>query len=302
MVKLQTITDYSSSLPASSDNDYHSAGYFAAHKLDDFSAESIAATAIYSRKDFYKITLAKGDSTYHTGGNSYRIKSGEHALIFSNRETPYHWEVHTEYCSGYSCLFTEDFLPLHTYIRPADWKVFDSNGPSVFYLNKEDSERFKAIFLKMIEEQESSYSHKYDLLFLYVLECIHTALKLEPNAEAGLNSAAGNLTKSFKTLLAGQFPLITPSQRLEFRSAQNFADKLFVHTNHLNRALKTITGFTTTQLITQRIMQEAQALLIHSNWTISQISDSLGFDEPTHFTHSFRRYSGKTPSAVRKLV
>lgn len=302
MNQLQTIADFTTSVPLNAGTDQHSAGHFTALKLDDFSAESIAATGIYCRKDFYKITLATGDATYHTGDKAYRIKPGEHALIFTNREVPYRWDVHTEYCSGYSCLFTEDFLPLHTYLRPSDWKVFDSEGPSVFQLNEEETAHFTAIFQKMIAEQESSYAHKYDLLFLYVLECIHTALKLETEAEPGLNSAAGNLTKSFKTLLARQFPLVNPFQHLEIRSAQDFADKLFVHTNHLNRTLKTVTGFTTTQLITERIMQEAQALLIHSNWTISQISASLGFDEPTHFTHAFKRYTGKTPSAIRQVV
>lgn len=33
----------------------------------------------------------------------------------------------------------------------------------------------------------------------------------------------------------------------------------------------------------ERVMQEANALLLYSDWTISQISYSLGFEEPTHF-------------------
>ena len=301
MVQMQSITDFSSSIKGS-DNDRHTAGYFSALKLDDFTAENIDATAVYARKDFYKITLATGNATYYSGDKEYYIEPGSYALIFTNRETPYKWEIHDEKCSGYSCLFTEDFLPLHTYLRPSDWIVFDTGGPSVFYLNEEEKDSFTGLFKKMIAEQGSSYSNKYDLLFLYVLECIHGALKMKPDTGPAANSAAANLTKSFKTLLAGQFPVVAPTQRLELRSAQDFSGKLFVHINHLNRGLKAVTGFTTTQLITERIMQEAQALLIHSKWTISQISDSLGFDEPTHFTHAFRRYTGKTPSAVRQLV
>ena len=303
MIQQQTLKDYASSLPVSSASDRHTAGHFSMLKLDEFSVESIEACEVYCRKDFYKIMLVTGDATCYLGDREYVVKPTEYAIIFTNREVAYRWKVHSGGgCSGYCCVFTEDFLPLHTYIRPADWTVFDPNGQCVFHLNEQDKDRFEGIFKRMMAEQESSYSHKYDVLFLYVLECIHAAQRLEPVIEPNYNSAAANLTKSFKTLLAGQFPLIEPTQQLELRSAQDFADKLFVHTNHLNRALKVTTGFTTTKLITERIMQEASALLIHSNWTISQISESLGFDEPTHFAHSFRRYTGKTPSAIRKLV
>jgi AraC family transcriptional activator of pobA len=302
MVQQQTLEDYSSSLPASLQNAHRIAGYFTAIRLDDFSAEEVKATAVHSRKDFYKISLITGHATYHYLDREYLIEPGECALVFTNREVPYRWEVHSGSCSGYSCMFTEGFLPFHTYMRPSDWMVFDNKGQSVFRLNQQEKELFTGLFLKMISEQGSSYLHKYDLLFIYVLECIHGALKMEPKIEPRGHSASSRLTESFKALLADQFPLVNPAQRLELRSAQAFADKLAVHTNHLNRALKTVTGYTTTKLLMERIMQEAGALLLHSNWTISQISYSLGFDEPTHFTQAFRRHTGHTPSAIRQRV
>lgn len=302
MVQQQTLGDYSSSLSASLQNEHRIGGSFAAIRLDDFSEESVKATAIYSRKDFYKISLITGHATYYYRDKEYLVKPGECALIFTNTQIPYRWEIHSGACSGLSCLFTEDFLPLHTYLRPSDWMVFDNNGQSVFYLNENEKELFTTLFQKMITEQESSYLHKYDLLFLYVLECIHAALKLEPEIEQRGHTASSQLTESFKILLAEQFPLVTPNQQIQLRSAQAFAEKLAVHTNHLNRALKTVTGKTTTKLITERLMQEASALLLHSNWTISQISSCLGFDEPTHFTQAFRRHMGQTPSAMRQMV
>jgi AraC-like DNA-binding protein len=101
-------------------------------------------------------------------------------------------------------------------------------------------------------------------------------------------------------LLAGQFPLAYPYQQVGLRTPRQFAGKLALHTNSLNRVLKEATGKTTTQLINERLMLEARALLVHSNWTISQISNSLGFEEPTHFARAFRAYSGHSPSSLRK--
>jgi AraC family transcriptional regulator, transcriptional activator of pobA len=296
MIETHSINVFAPQLSAVKDP---TAGYFAAVNLADFSKESLAASATYSRKDFFKISLITGNASYHYGGKVVHLQPGEWMLIFTNGEQPYHWDTHDGKCIGFSCMFTADFLPLHTHLRPADWAVFNGSASSVFKLTENDKAFFEGLFKKMINEQASTYEHKYELLFIYVLECIHGALKLQPEPEVHLQNAASQLTKSFKALLASQFPLAYPHQELSLRTAQQFAEKLSVHVNYLNRALKEVTGKTTTQLITERFMQEAQALLVHSNWSISQISQVFGFDEPTHFARAFRNYSGHTPSSLR---
>lgn len=296
------ISEFSSSAPTDPLDESQSAGHFIAVRLDEFSADSVAATAVYTRKDFYKISLITGHATYHYQGHTYLIEPGDCALVFTNREVPYKWEVHHGACSGYSCMFTEDFLPLHTYRRPSDWAVFDAYSPAVYRLDKQQQQDFTQLFQKMLTEQASSYKHKYHLQFLYVLECIHGAMKLETVSAALVQTTATKLTDAFKALLAGQFPLVSPLQQVQLRTPQAFADQLSIHTNSLNRALKTVTGSTTTQWISGRIMQEASALLLYSNWSISQISHSLGFDEPTHFTQAFRKHTGQTPTTFRQVV
>lgn len=296
MIDQHSIETYAPGISARKDN---AGGYFVAVRLEDFSAASVAATAIYSRKDFYKISLIKGNASYYLRDQEYRFSPEEWGLVFTNRADPYRWEVHDGMCSGYSCMFTEDFLPLHTHVRPVDWEVFNGNVQSVFVLKEEEKNFFEGLFIKMLTEQASVYTNKYDLLFLYVLECIHGALKLEPEAEPRKQTAATRLNDAFKDLLAGQFPIAYPNQQLTLSTPQDFAERLAVHANSLNRALKEVTGHTTSQLINERIMQEARALLLHSNWTISQISNSLGFEEATHFTRAFKAYTGQTPSSLR---
>ncbi|OKS86733.1 helix-turn-helix domain-containing protein [Mucilaginibacter polytrichastri] len=285
--------------PSILSQDNHKGGHFVAVHLEDFSAESVAATAIYSRKDFYKISLINGNTSYFYRGQEYVFNVDDWALVFTNRDDPYRWDVHEGVCNGYACMFTEDFLPLHTHIRPTDWAVFNGNAQSVFKLAEADKVFFEKLFIKMINEQAANYVHKYDLLFLYVLECIHGALKLEPEAERRSQTAGTRLTDLFKNLLASQFPLTYPNQQITLRTPQDYADRLFVHVNYLNRVLKEVTGRTTTQFINERIMQEARTLLLHSNWSISQISNSLGFEEATHFTRAFRLHTGQTPSSLR---
>ena len=277
-------------------------GHFAVFRLEDFPAATDLA-AVYGRKDFYKVMLGTGDATYHYGDQQARLAPSEHALVFTNAQVPYGWELHSLAYNGYCCVFTEDFLPAHTRLHPADLAVFQPESRPFFSLNPAQAASFGALFEKMLTEQASDYALKYELLFYYLMECVHAALKLEATVRpaAPEATAASRLAASFLALLGRQFPIVSPAQRLELRTAQAFADRLAVHVNSLNRALKAATGKTTSQLLAQRVVQEARALLTHTDWPVSTVGYCLGFDEQTHFTHFFKQHAQCTPTALRQV-
>jgi AraC family transcriptional activator of pobA len=156
------------------------------------------------------------------------------------------------------------------------------------------------VFDKMLGEIRSEYKFKYDLLRNYLTELIHYALKIQPQEILYQHPDANSrITAVFTELLERQFPIETPSQRFNLRSAKDFADHLSVHVNHLNRAIRTTTGKTTTHHISERLTSEAKALLKYTNWNVAEISYSLGFEEPTHFNNFFKKQTNTTPSAYR---
>ncbi|MGI4867195.1 MAG: helix-turn-helix transcriptional regulator [Janthinobacterium lividum] len=299
MIGLQTLAEfYADRLPLLQPAGLRG-GTFSAWRLEDFLAD-LALVGIYSRKDFYKITLTTGPGTYVCADQRLTLAPGELALVCTNTQVPYTWEVPADgACRGYCCVFTEEFLPAHTHLRPADWVVFAPDKPAFFRLTAPQYTAFGELFEKMLTEQASNYPYKYELLYHYLMECIHGALKLEPVAEPHGATAATRLAAAFGTLLASQYPVITPARQLALRTPQAFADALAVHVNYLNRALKDATGKTTTQLLAERLVQEARTLLLHTDWPISHISHCLGFEEPTHFTRLFRKYAHCSPSSLR---
>jgi AraC family transcriptional activator of pobA len=46
-------------------------------------------------------------------------------------------------------------------------------------------------------------------------------------------------------------------------------------------------------------VQEARALLQHTDWPVNLIGYCLGFEEPAHFSHFFKKNTGLPPLAVR---
>jgi AraC-like DNA-binding protein len=303
MIALQTLADYyADKAPLLQPGSGRNGGHFSVWRLEDFHSD-MSLVGIYSRKDFYKITLLTGGpATYHYADQCLALEPGQPALVFTNTQVPYTWKVpDLQQCRGHCCVFTEDFLPAHTHLRPAAWSVFAPGRPAFFRLTPVQAVAFGDLFEKMLTEQASNYPYKYELLYHYLMECIHGGLKLQPVAEPSGDTAATRLAAAFGTLLASQYPIVTPARRLELRTPQDFADALSVHVNYLNRTLKTVTGKTTTQHLAERLVQEARTLLLHTDWPINRISFCLGFQEPTHFTQLFRKYAHCTPSQVRQV-
>lgn len=300
MMLQQTLADYFSAAPLPPES-WRGGGHFSAWHLEDFVSD-LDLVGIYSRKDFYKITLTTGPAIYRCADQRLVLAPDECALVFTNTQVPYTWEVPAAAaCRGFCCVFTEDFLPDHTHLRPAHWAVFAPDRPAFFRLTAAQNESFRLLFEKMLAEQESDYPHKYDLLYHYLMEGIHGALKLAPTVEAHGVTAATRLAAAFGNLLARQYPIVTPARQLALRTPQAFAEALAVHVNYLSRTLKAVTGKTTTQLLAARLVQEARTLLRHTDWPVSTIGYCLGFEEPTHFTHFFRRHTGRTPSQLRQV-
>jgi AraC family transcriptional activator of pobA len=252
----------------------------------------------YSRRDFYKVSLFRGRGVVHYADKSIEMDGS--ALVFFNPMVPYTFENLTDRHSGRFCIYKESFFTEVMRNSILNLPMFAPGANPVYMLNDEQDAYVFAMFEKMLAEINSDYRFKYDLLRNYVTELAHYAMKIQPTDRLYQHPDANSrITSVFAELLERQFPIESPAQRFGLRSAKDFADQLSVHVNHLNRAIRQTTGKTTTDHIMERLASEAKALLRHTNWNVSEISYSLGFEEPAHFNNFFKKQTSKTPSAYR---
>ena len=271
-------------------------GHFNIISVEDLSLPKHKPVS-YSRRSYFKVSLVFGHSKIHYADQCIEI--GESALVFTNPMIPYDWERISDQQTGFICIFTEDFFS--RFAQLSEYPVFTSASNAIILLNLVDAERFSRYFARMISELNGHYGFKYDLLRCLLLEVVHEAQKMQPaygSPSVGSN-AYERIALLFAELLERQFPIELTTQRLKLDSPSAFANQLNVHVNHLNKALKEITGQTTSQLISSRLIQEAKILLKSTNWSISEIAWSLGFDEPNHFSGFFKHNTGLTPKQAR---
>ena len=274
-------------------------GHVNVFRFDNYHGDSTAPVP-YSRRDFYKISLICGHNRYHYADKSIEINGP--VLMFFSPHIPYTWEPLSGSMSGYFCVFKKAFFTETNRDTLDQLPMFRAGGKPAYILDESQFDQTGLLFEKMISEINSDYPFKYDLIRNYIAELTHVGLKRQPvDALYQRTNAKARVTALFVELLERQFPIESPAQRMLLRSASDFASRLAIHVNYLNRAIRETTGKTTTAHIAERVVAEAQALLKHTDWSVTQISYCLGFDDPAHFTHFYRKRTGLSPSSVRKV-
>lgn len=116
--------------------------------------------------------------------------------------------------------------------------------------------------------------------------------------ETRIVKASQRISTDFLRVLEEQFP-VQAQHAIRLRYPSQFAKHLNIHVNYLNRAIKATLNKTTTQVISERILQEAKILLRAGNLSVAEIAYVLGFKESTHFNNFFRKHTQFSPTKFR---
>lgn len=259
----------------------------------------LTAEMPYNRRKYYKISLIRGRNRAEYADKTIRIE--KNALLFATPKVPYHWIPEDSAQTGSFCVFTEDFMSKD---RPRnileELPIFQPGAVPLFEIDDELADEIELLYGKIKKEIDSDYAFKYDLIRNYVAELIHYGQKLQPAAGLPVgNDASLRVVSLFLELLERQFPIESTDRRLQLKTAKDYADRLAVHVNHLNKKLKESTGKTTTEIIAERVVQEAKILLRQTRWNVSEIAYALGFEEIAHFSNFFKKKTALTPIEFR---
>src|SRR5437870_12455651 len=134
---------------------------------------------------------------------------------------------------------------------------------------------------------------------------------MPPNMESTRDNGEASVERRAMTVVGDQAAGGLPECRLR-RVAQYVQDNLhrelrlaelsgLVHMSpyHFARLFKQSTGVSPHRFLVRRRIEQARALLAAQTLPIAEIARSVGFRTPSHFTTTFRRVTGITPSVYR---
>lgn len=132
-------------------------------------------------------------------------------------------------------------------------------------------------------------------LKVYLLELFYTVLN-------ELNDPEENINITNQKNLIYKFEKLVEENHATEHYPKYYADKLAITANYLNFICKNVSGKTAGEIIRNRIILEAKRLLINSEFSISQISFQLGFEDNSYFTKFFKTNAYISPSEFRTHI
>lgn len=85
-------------------------------------------------------------------------------------------------------------------------------------------------------------------------------------------------------------------------SISEYAQLMYISSRTLSDLVSLNLNKTPSQMIQERIILEAQRLLLHSDLNVNQIGYRLGFDDASYFVKYFKKHTAISPSEFRKSI
>lgn len=200
-------------------------------------------------------------------------------------------------CKGFCLEFKTEFLePVLQGALAEQFPFFDLEAEHVISLTANESKLVQRAFENIIEVYGGHSREKTQLLrdyvhilLLLIRDCYKARYSVYIKEKA---TRAVQLTNSYKHLVDQHFR--------DMREVRQYANLLNITPKHLADVVKSTTGKPPHEMIHNRLLQEARALLGNTEMTIAEIAYVLHFEDQSHFSHFIKRKTGHTPLEIRR--
>lgn len=273
---------------------------FTIHFLPDIHRKVPYKSPVF-RANYYSFVFVKdGSGTYTTDERTFPTRPG--TIYFTNPGHIKAFEMHT-LNDAYIITLTEAFLKEQ--VHPDIFEEFpfllaETVPPNT--LPPSGFAEFETLYLQIYKEYQSASPYKYRIignLFVVLLLRIKEKFwkEFDPIAEGDRNS---EIVKQFKQALERHYRKLAAGEERHIWQVQDYAHEQSLHPNYFSHVIKSKTGRSVNNWISEKTIAEAQSLLKNTRLTAKQIGYQLGFSEPTHFNSYFKKHTGLTPNTFRK--
>jgi AraC-like DNA-binding protein len=243
---------------------------------------------------FLVVLFTEGKGTHSIDFKNYPVQPG--SLYFLSPGQVHHWTFE-EKPQGYVFFHDKHFYEQKFPNKNINnYPMFYSNlNASFIQVGDECIDSFRQIMIDLFEEFLSNKHLKKDRIALLLdLFYIHTTRYIKEN----YNSTTVDYRIDFERIKKLEF-LIEEHYRTE-KSNQFYADQLNLSIRHLNRIVKNLLDQSIKEIIMDKIILEANMLLLHSTLSIKEIAEELGYEGSSYFCRLYKSKTGNSPQNYRE--
>jgi len=199
---------------------------------------------------------------------------------------------------GYCISFSEEFLIMAGGNFDLSFGMERQGGGEdipVIQVDEEMQAEMEEIVLKMMKESSNYFRLKSEILMgLLKIFIIYFSRKVVLKEQETAQHHDMLLMRRFKHLLEENF--------ITKKSVADYASELSVSPNYLSGKIKTVSGYSASYHIQQRIVLEAKRQAMFSGGSLKEVAYYLGFEDTSHFSKFFKNKSGVNFTDFKKAM
>lgn len=204
---------------------------------------------------------------------------------------------------GFLIIIHEDFLPgTALYSEIKKYGYFDYEVNEALHLSPAEEDIIWNLYYSIEKEH---YNNTDELSKAIIISHLDSMLKYAQRFYKrqfiNRTQLTGSIVTKFNALLAANLEE-RKTKSTGLPTVSLMADTLNISSRYLTDLLKQETGKTALELIHLFLIGEAKNLLTEGELNISEISQSLGFENTTYFSRLFKKETGTAPNKFRSSL
>lgn len=179
------------------------------------------------------------------------------------------------------------------------YEFFDYTSNEALHLSCGEIEIFRGVLDMIAQELRRSIDkHSRELIVSNIELLLNYCLRFYDRQFVTREEINHTVVKKFVKLLDEY--IAQQAEKEGLPTVAYFADKCCYSSKYFGELVKTETGRTAKDFINDRVLRRAKQLLDDDAFSITQVSQQLGFEYPQHFVRFFKARTGQTPSEYRR--
>lgn len=266
-------------------------GNFDIRDIENLLAEKDMVQELHRHDSFFILFLEKGIGEHEIDFTSYTV--GDYSIFFM-RPGQVHKLILKKRSVGYMMKFMKDFYYPNSNESSQVLRRLSNKSFCKLDLNsfKKLRDCLAYILQEYTDKQEGYEEIIKSNLAIFFIEFIRQRKNTEKSSTP-INTYAQERLDEFIELLEANIST--------HKQASDYADMLNLSSYQLNAITKSLLGKTCSEIINEQILLESKRYLLATTNQVNQIADLLGYEDVSYFIRFFKKHTGQTPEAFRKM-
>ena len=253
--------------------------------------------------DFYQISFKEGFSgSFQYGRSKYDFDEG--SLVFTKPKQTIQMdsEIETNSTSGWILLFHPDLIRKSELGRTIEkYSFFNYDLNEALHLSDKERNSLKDLVIKIEEEYNNNIDkHSWEIIVGNIEMIIKYSKRYYERQFYTRKDLNSDVLTKFNRILKLYYSSEQPMDS-GVLTVKHCANQLNLSVNYLSDLLKSETGRSAKDHINDYVIEKAKTLLLSNDQNISQISYSLGYENPQGLNKLFKKQVGLSPKEYRNL-